>query len=548
VFCLFSFLDSRLRGNDGVVAMLKKIINRVSSVNEAAIVLAIASLVSRLFGVVRDSIIAAHYAGDVSDAYLAAFTIPDFVFNLVILGALSSAFIPIFTEYLNKNGEDKEEAWALVNSLVNIGVIILAVILLAGVFLAPELVHLVAPGFSQEKQAMVISLMRVMFLSPLFFGLSNLAGGILNSFKNFIVYAIAPILYNLGIIVGALYLVPKFGYIGLAYGVVLGALLHMLIQIPGVFSLGYKYRMHIDWKHSALKKMAGLMVPRTIGIGVNQINEVVNTAIASTLVWQHAVSTFRWADNIASLPISIFGVSFAVAVFPTLAEKYSLSRLDEFKDDVVRVLRQIAFFVVPTMMLYWVLRAQVVRLILGYGEFNWDFTRFTVSALAFFTFGMLAQAAVHLLARSFFALHNTKTPLVVAVGTLIVNVGLALWLGPKFGVVGLAGAISLAALFEAIVLLGLLSKELGGMPWRAMSVYALQIVTASLVCGGAAYLMLRVMNLIVTTHTFWGILAQTLVTIFVAVLGYLAVAKLLKIPETKMLIAPIQRFTAGWRR
>jgi len=519
--------------------MLKKLFTRTSTINEAALVLALAALASKVFGVLRDSIIAAHYAGNISDAYLAAFTIPDFVFNLLILGALSSAFIPIFTEYLKKGDEKNGEAWALVNSLVNIGVIVLAVILLIGILLAPELVHIVAPGFSPEKQGMVVSMMRVMFLSPLFFGISNLAGGILNSFKNFLAFAVAPILYNLGIIVGALYLVPRFGYIGLAYGVVLGAFLHMLIQVPGVFSLGYKYKMRIDWKHSAIKQMAVLMVPRTLGIGVAQVNEVINTAIASTLMG-HAVSTFRWADNLQSLPISIFGVSFAVAVFPTLAEKYSLSKLDDFKDDVVRVLRQITFFVVPTMMMYWVLRAQIVRLVLGYGQFDWDFTRYTVSALAFFTFGMLAQAAVHLLARSFFALHNTKTPLVTAIISLVVNAGFALWLGPKYGVIGLAAAISLAGLFEAVTLLLLLSKRLGGMPWRPIGYFFAQVIGASLISGGAGYLMLRVANLIVTTHTFLGLLVQTGLTGIVAVLAYLAASKVLRIPEVAMLLKPVR--------
>src|SRR3989344_1356192 len=344
--------------------MIKHLITRKSSVLEATAILAVASLVSRLFGVMRDSVIAARYAGDISDAYLAAFVIPDFIFNLLILGALSSAFIPIFTEYLQKTGSDKEEAWGIVNSLVNLGVMLLAVILLAVAVFAPTLVHLVAPGFVTDKKEMVVVLMRVMLLSPLFFGFSNLAGGILNSFKNFFAYAIAPILYNLGIIAGAIYLVPKFGYIGLAYGVVGGACLHMLVQLPGVFAFGDRYRLHMNLRHPAIQRMAMLMIQRTIGIGVTQISTIINTAIASTLAGG-AVSVFKLADNLQSLPIGIFGVSFAVAVFPTLAEKYSLQKLDEFKDDVVQVLRQVIFFIVPSMLLYWLLRAQIVRLVFG---------------------------------------------------------------------------------------------------------------------------------------------------------------------------------------
>ena len=520
--------------------MLKKLINRTSTLKEAAAVLAVASLVSRLFGVVRDSVIASHYAGDISDAYLAAFVIPDFIFNLLILGALSSAFIPIFTGYLKRNGEGNDEAWALVNTLVNVGVVGLAVVLLGGVMAAPVLVKFVAPGFDPGKQEMVIMMMRIMFLSPLFFGLSNLAGGILNSFKNFLAYSLAPILYNVGIIIGAIYLVPMMGYIGLAYGVVLGAFMHMLIQLPGVFSLGYKYRMHIDFKHPALKSMAVLMIPRTLGVGVVQVNTIINTAIASTLAGG-AVSVFKWADNLQSVPIGIFGVSFAVAVFPTLAEKYSLKKIGEFREDVVAVLRQISFFVIPSMMLYWILRAQIVRLVLGYGAFDWEFTRFTVSTLAFFTFGMLAQSVIHLLARSFYALHDTKTPLLVSLGVVLVNAGLAWELSRYWGVIGLAGAISISATLNAVVLFGFLAKRLGGMPWSEIFGYLTKVIVASLGMGGVAYMMLRVVDLIVVTHTFVGILTQTLITVLVAIFAYLAMAKLLALPEMQMIVGPIKR-------
>ena len=184
------------------------------------------------------------------DAYFAAFKIPDFIFSLLLLGALSSAFIPIFMEYIQKDGKD--EAWSFVNTLINLGIIILTVALLLIAIFAPQLSHLIAPGFDDAKRQVTVNMMRVMLFSPLFFGLSNLAGGILNSFRNFIVYAIAPILYNIGIIFGVILLVPRFGYMGLAYGVVLGAFLHMLVQVPSVFSLGYKYRIHLNIRHPGL--------------------------------------------------------------------------------------------------------------------------------------------------------------------------------------------------------------------------------------------------------------------------------------------------------
>jgi len=504
--------------------------------------LAVASLVSRLFGLIRDRTLAAHFgAGDVLDAYFAAFKIPDLIFNLLILGALSSAFIPIFTEYIQKNRGDKKEAWGLVNSLVNFGVIILTGILLLAAVFAPMLVHIIAPGFDADKQMMVINLMRVMLLAPMFFGFSNLAGGILNSFKNFLAYALAPIVYNVGIIIGVIYLVPLYGYIGLAYGVVLGAFMHMIIQLPGVFAFGYRYRLHINLKHPAIKRIAVLMLPRTLGIAVSQINIVINTILASTLA-VGSVAVFNLADNLQSLPISMFGISFAVAVFPTLAEKYSLQKIDEFRDDFVQIFRQIIFLVIPTMVLYWLLRAQIVRLVLGAGAFSWEDTRFTVSVLAFFTFGMIAYALIPLLARSFYALQDTKTPLITGAIALVVNVSAALILIQYLNVVGLAAALSIAGLFNMTLLIIFLNKRLQGLPWKQISLMVAKVVISAVIMGGIGYIMLRVVNLVVTTHTFWGLLIQTFITAVVAIFAYLALTTIFKIPEVKVILKPMKLF------
>lgn len=518
--------------------MLHKLVTRRSSVLEATVVLAVASLISRLFGLIRDRTLAAHFgAGNILDAYFAAFKIPDLIFNLLILGALSSAFIPIFTDYLNRNGKNRDEAWGIVNSLVNLGTIILAAILLLAAVLAPVLVHIVAPGFTPDKQGIVINLMRVMMLSPLFFGISNLAGGILNSFKNFWAYAFAPVLYNIGIIAGVIFLVPLYGYIGLAYGVVLGAFLHMLVQIPGVFAFGYRYRLHINLHHPALKKMAILMLPRTLGLAVSQLNVVINTVIASTLA-VGSVAVFNLADNLQSLPISLFGISFAVAVFPTLAEKYSLQKIGEFREDFVQTLRQVIFLVVPTMMLYWLLRAQIVRLVLGAGMFGWEDTRFTVSVLAFFTFGMIAYSTIPLLARSFYALQDTRTPLLTSLAALAVNIIMALVLIRYLNVVGLAAALSISGLFNMTLLVWFLARRLKGLPWKQIAILLLKVGFISVVMGGVGYVMLRVASWIVDTHTFLGLFAQTMITLLVSVLVYLVLARFLKVPEVRIILAP----------
>lgn len=509
--------------------MIKQFLSRKSSAGEATVVLSVAFLVSRLFGLLRDRTLAHYFgAGPVLDAYYAAFRIPDLIFNLLILGALSSAFIPVFTDYLNNKNRD--DAWGLVNTLVNFGIIVLSVLLAVIVCFAPAFTHIVAPGLNQEGQVMVTNMMRVMALSPLFFGLSNLAGGILNSFKNFIVYAMAPIMYNLGIILGAMFLVPHFGYMGLAYGVIAGAFLHMAVQIPSVIMLGYRYRMHLDIKHPGLQKIGWLMIPRTLGLAVGQFSALINTIIASTLA-VGSIAVFNLADNLQSLPISIFGISFAVAIFPTLSEKYSLSRMEEFRDDFVSTLRQIVFLIIPTMMMYWILRAQIVRLVLGSGQFGWEDTRFTVSVLAFFTFGMIGQALVPLLARSFYALQNTIIPLVAGLASLVINIVIAFIASQYLHVVGLALAVSVASIVNMIILFWLLVVRLPKIEWKKLWLMISQVVFASLIIGGVGYWMLRVVNLLVTTHTVVGLLTQTLVTMLVMVLSYLALMRVMKVTE-----------------
>lgn len=520
--------------------MIRKLLNRKSSVLEATVVLAVASLVSRLFGLLRDRSLAAHFgAGNVLDAYFAAFKIPDFIFNLILLGALSSAFIPIFTEYIKKNGED--EAWSFVNTLVNFGMIILTGILLFIAIFAPQLSHLIAPGFDDAKRTVTVNLMRVMLLSPLFFGFSNLAGGILNSFRNFVVYAIAPILYNVGIIVGVLWLVPRFGYMGLAYGVVLGAFMHMLIQIPSVFALGYKYRMHLNLRHPGLRKMAVLMVPRTLGIAAQQVSILVDTIIASTLA-VGSIAVLNLGDNLNSLPISIFGISFAVAVFPVLTEKYTLQKLDEFKEDLVRTLRQILFLILPTMLLYWLLRAQIVRLVLGAGHFSWEDTRFTVSVLAFLVFGMWAQAIIPLFARSFYALQDTKTPFLTSIASVSINVISALILAHYFKVVGLAMAVALEGMVNASILFIILHFRLKGLPLKELTALIVRVIFASAAMGAVGYGMLQAMSWVIDTHTFIGLLAQSIVAASAAVLTYLIICQKFKLPEMAMVWALTGKF------
>ena len=308
--------------------MFKRLFNgEINSITVAALLVGGSSLLSRLLGIFRDRILAGQFgAGDTLDIYYAAFRIPDLIFNLLVLGALSAGFIPIFTSLIkgpvekikSMLGGDHDEAWLLASNILNILSFGLFILCGLGVIFAPQIMHLITPGFSKEKMDLTVGLSRIMFLSPIFLGISSVFGGILQSFKRFFVYSLSPIFYNVGIIIGALYFVPRWGIYGLAWGVVLGAFFHMIVQLPTLFSLGFKYKPIFDWRDKNARAIGKMMLPRTMSLATTQINLLVTTGFASVLAGG-SLAIFNLANNLQSFAIGIFGVSFAIAAFPTLA-------------------------------------------------------------------------------------------------------------------------------------------------------------------------------------------------------------------------------------
>lgn len=440
--------------------MFKKILNsQFHTITSAAIVLGAASLASRFLGLIRDRILAGTFgAGDELDIYYAAFKIPDLVFYLVVLGAISAGFIPVFLGYLKK---DKKQAWYLVNSLLNIMVVALLLICGLLIIFAPWLMKLVAPGFSQEKLEMTVTLSRVMFLSPVFLGLSAIFGGVLQSFRRFFVYALAPILYNLGIIFGAVFLVKYFGLLGLAFGVALGAFLHLAMQLSASKICGFKWQPVFDYRFRGVRRIVKLMLPRTLSLALNQINVLVLTVIASTLA-AGSIAVYNLAQNIWAFPLGIFGISFVTASFPRLSEEAQKKDVIKFFKTFSATARQILFYTVPAAAIFIVLRAQIVRLILGTGQFDWQDTILTIDTLAFFSIGLFAEALVWLYLRGFFAWEDTKTPFILGLISTIIRIAGAWFLAHSLnlGVPGLALGYSLGTIIYLILLQLALSKKL----------------------------------------------------------------------------------------
>jgi len=514
----------------------------INSITVAAAFVAVSSLASRFLGIVRDHILAGQFgAGSALDTYYAAFRIPDLIFNLIVLGALSAGFIPIFSAAIknfSKTDSLNQAAWDLANNILNFLFLGIACLSLLGIIFAPALTYLLTPGFSPQEQEATVLLTRIMFLSPLFMGLSSLWGGILQSFKRFVVYSLAPIFYNLGIIIGALYFVNWWGMPGLAIGVVLGAFLHMLVQIPTVYSLGFRYKFSLHWHDVNTRLIGKMMVPRTMSLAISQINLVVITILASQLS-SGSLSIFNFANNLQSFPIGIFGISFAIAAFPALSA--AAFDTEKLKINFSQTMRQILFFVIPVSILIIVLRAQIVRVVLGNGNFDWQDTILTMNTLALFAVSLFAQATLPLLVRVFYARHNSATPFYIGLVSVVVNIALSLWLNPLFGVAGLAMAFSAANIVNFLLLWLWLQRKVGNLDFLHILLSAAKFIVAGLAAGITAQIMKVPVSSIVGMDRFIGVFTQLAISGLAGLAVYLVFCYLLQSEELSSFLSSIIR-------
>ncbi len=519
--------------------MLKRFLNsQAKTIAAAAVILGAASLISRLLGLFRDRILAGTFgAGDELDIYYAAFRIPDLVYSLLVFGAISAGFIPVFISYLQK---DKNKSWHLANSVLNLMALSLIILSAVLIILAPWLIKLVAPGFSSEKLSLTVQLTRIMFLSPIFFGLSAVLGGILQSFRRFFIYSLGPIFYNLGIIFGALVLVKYFGLLGLAYGVVLGAFLHWLIRIPSAYSCGFKWQLVFDFRFAGVRRIFRLMPPRVLSLALSQINFWLMTVFASFLM-AGSIAVYNLAHNIWSFPLGVFGVSFTLAAFPQLSARAQKKDVLGFVKTFSSTARQILFFTLPAAALFIILRAQIVRVILGTGRFDWQDTILTLETLAYFSLGLFAEALILLFLRGFFAWEDTRTPFLIGLLATGVRLSSAWYFARFLGVPGLALGFSLGGIFYLLLLFITLRKKIGLLDERNLSVSGAKMLLASFLAALAAYLSLQILAPLVNMTTGLGILIQGGVAGIIGILIYFFFAWLLGLSESKLFFASLFR-------
>ena len=391
------------------------------NINQAALLLGSFTFLSQILALFRDRFIA-HFIGPSAglDAYYAAFRVPDLIFISIASLASITVLIPFIIEKMparqsttGGNGETvTAEARKLMNDVFTIFLIAMVGVSLVAFLIMPYLTSFIAPGFTPIMQAKVVLFSRIMLLSPILMGLSNLFGTVTQLFRKFFIYSLSPIFYNFGIIIGIIILYPIFGITGLALGVVLGALMHFLIQVFASFGCGFipKFSFKINFKE--VKQIALISLPRTLGLSFNNIALISIIAFASYLS-SGSISIFNFSFNLQSVPLNIIGISYAVAAFPTLVKSFSSQKKNEFKDHLKSTARQIVFWSLPVIFLFIVLRAQIVRVILGSGSFSWENTRLVAASLAVFSISILAQGMTALLSRAYYATGNTKRPLIV---------------------------------------------------------------------------------------------------------------------------------------
>lgn len=502
-----------------------------------AFIIGFFSVLSKIFGLVRERLIAYHFgASELSDVYYSSFRLPDLIYNTLILGALTLAFIPVFQKVWSK---DKKEGLLLANSTLNLFLIIIITLVIIGAIFAPQLVVFFTPGFDSWQLAQATQMTRIMLLAIIFFVASNIIGGVLNSWKKFFSFSVAASFYNIGIIMGIL-LYPYFGLTALAWGVCLGALLHLLVQLPEAYKNGWRYRPILSFSPE-LKRVIKLMIPRTVGLAASQVNFIVTTMIASTLT-AGSIAVFNLANNLQSLPISILAVSLAVAVFPSFTEAVGTNDVRLFAYNFSVNIRRLLFLLIPISVLMLILRAQIVRVTLGSGAFDWQATYYTAQTLGLFALSIFAQGLVPLLVRSYHAFEDSKTPMMLSIVSVVLNMVLALFLSAPLGVMGLALAFSIASIFNMLLLYIFLNIHADHINHSEILNSVLKISVNSFLAGFVAYASLYFLANLVNMRTFLGIFIQGVGAGLMGLLTYLILAIVFRLEEVVIVKKGVSRF------
>ncbi len=511
--------------------------NRRHTVVNAALIISGAYLLSRLLGLFRDRLLVAHFGvGPELSAYNAAFRLPELLFTLLVSGAFAVAFIPVLTQHLDQGRRD--EAWRVTSTLLNLlvlGTIAAAVVIV--VFAGP-LTTLVTPGFDARTHAITVQLTRIMAITPVLFAISSILGSVQQAFNRFVVFALAGVLYNIGIIAGILVLGRQFGIFGVAWGVVFGVVLQGLIQWLGLYGLGFKYRPILALKLTGVRRTLKLMLPRSIDQGIDQIHYSIETIIGSTIS-SGAIAQFSLANNLKNVPLVLIGSSITTAVFPRLTAHAAAGDRQKLIESYVSTARLILFLAVPSALFALVARGYIVRLLYGFGDAA------TAATLGWFAGTIVFTSLFMLVSRVYYAMQDTRTPLYLSLASIPLNIGLSFVLAKSFGVAGLAMAASIVAILETLTLAAILRHRQGDFGERNIIQAAIPIAIATaLMTTVLHFLIEHVIPLYAGDHGFLTLMPKFALILLVGAITYLVPCHLLRLTEAQRFVSRLRELMA----
>jgi len=544
-----------------IVAKSKRIfIAPQASVLSAASIIMVMIVASRILGLVRQRTLAQFFAPSDLSLFFAAFRLPDTIFEILVFGTFASAFIPVFTKALKKGNS---KVWETAGRVVNIGLIIFAILAVISAVFADNIYSVFAPGYDSVQRGQIVMVARILFAAQAFFVVSYVLTGVLESLRRFLVPALAPLFYNLGIIAGTILLFPRLGLLAPAVGVFVGAAAHFLIQLPLAMRLGFKFSSSIR-PNKQVKQIGKLAAPRMIELTFLQVLKTVELFLSS-LISTAAYTYFTFGNTLQLLPVGLFGISIAKASLPTLARQSETPK--KFRETLFSSLYQIVFLVVPVATILIVLRIPIVRLVYGTEIFGWEATVQTGQVVSAFAVGVVFQAASALLARGFYALSDTKTPVIVSISSIVIVViaSFILIFGFSLPVWGLAAAFSLGSFFQSIILFYLINKRIGGQFSFKLLAPVIKSGIAALGSGAVMFFLLKIFDRSVWVKrlSFLGAIESTkviafekfvldtrftvnllILTIFVSIVGglvYLGLSVVLKNREVYTFVELIRR-------
>ena len=522
----------------------KALSSQQHTIMSAATVIGLIYLFSAFLGFIRNRLLSGYF-GDSPElgVYFAADDIPNLLFSLIVSGSLSAAFIPVFTKYYKKS---KDEAWAITSSVLNLSLVLFFVLALCVMFGADFIARETVArnsGLSEVNLILLAKLMRVMMLAQILFIISAFFTSILQSFNRFIIPALAPVLYNLGVIIFILLFTPRFGVFAPAYGMIFGAFLHLGTQFPLAKQLGFKYQKVLNIRNMGVREMYKLMAPRTIGQIAQKFMVPFYTNLALFIsAPSNVILTF--AEDIQAFPVRIFGMSIGQAALPILSKAYNNDDPKRFRDLLIKTIQQVIYFILPASVLLFVLRVPLVRLTVGAQKYSWKATIMTAYAVGFFSISLVAQSMVLILSRAFYASRDTKTPVIISVFSLFVNGMFAYFFVRNLGlgVWSLALAYAIGSIINATVLFVFLIRKIGSIDIVRFLGPINKMGFATLAMGVALYVPLKALDQVIfdTTRTIWLIVLTAIVSTS-GVLTYFGLSWGLKIKELNMAISVYNR-------